>query len=484
VGGKYGYYVVNKTGTIGVVHSDNLAFWLQDSWSVNSKLTINAGVRAENETVPSYKKSADAIDIKFGFGDKIAPRVGFAYDVMGDGKWKAYGSYGWFYDITKLELPRGAFGGDHWINYYWTLDTYDFAGINCDEGTSGCPGTYIQQWDARRSSNQPDPDLAAYFNRPGMTGIDPAMKPVQTGEFTLGLDRELNATMSFGLRYVHKWLTRTIEDVGLNLPDIGEIYIISNPGFGYTEIMEPDYPKFITPKAKRNYDSVEARLRKRYANRWQAEVSYTWSRLFGNYGGLASSDENGRTSPNVNRYFDNLVMSYDKNNKAVEGLLPTDRPHVLKAQATYDLPWGTTLGVFAVLESGLPQTSQIAWQGYPVYYNGRNDLGRMPWTKYLDANLQQEFRLGANRRLVIAANVTNILDLKTPIGYYTTQPWRDTIYPPASTFYGGPWDPLVEVNKVRTEAGNPKAVRDADWYKVYDSFVAPREIRLSAKFSF
>ena len=30
--------------------------------------------------------------MKFGWGDKIAPRVGFAYDLKGDGKMKAYGS--------------------------------------------------------------------------------------------------------------------------------------------------------------------------------------------------------------------------------------------------------------------------------------------------------------------------------------------------------------------------------------------------------
>ena len=47
--------------------------------------------------------------------DKLAPRVGFAYDVKGDGKWKAYGSWGIFYDIFKLELPRGSFGGDKWL---------------------------------------------------------------------------------------------------------------------------------------------------------------------------------------------------------------------------------------------------------------------------------------------------------------------------------------------------------------------------------
>ena len=162
--GKYGYYVLNKTGTVGDVHSNNYSFWLQDSWSINTSLTINAGVRVENEHVPSYKTTADAIDIKFGFEDKIAPRLGFAYDIKGDGKWKAYGSYGWFYDITKLELPRGSFGGDHWINYYWTLDTYDWTSINCGEGPRAARARFIEQWDARRSSNQLDPDLAAYFS--------------------------------------------------------------------------------------------------------------------------------------------------------------------------------------------------------------------------------------------------------------------------------------------------------------------------------
>ena len=40
--------------------------------------------------------------IKFGFSDKIAPRLGFAYDLKGDGKWKAYGSFGHYYDITEV----------------------------------------------------------------------------------------------------------------------------------------------------------------------------------------------------------------------------------------------------------------------------------------------------------------------------------------------------------------------------------------------
>ena len=74
--------------------------------------------------MPSYVEGLNGI--KFSFADKFAPRAGFAYDIKGDGKWKAYGSWGVFYDIMKLELPRGAFGGDKWIEHYYTLDTLDW----------------------------------------------------------------------------------------------------------------------------------------------------------------------------------------------------------------------------------------------------------------------------------------------------------------------------------------------------------------------
>jgi hypothetical protein len=32
--------------------------------------------------------------------------VGVAYDVRGDGRWKAYGSWGMLYDIKKLDAAR------------------------------------------------------------------------------------------------------------------------------------------------------------------------------------------------------------------------------------------------------------------------------------------------------------------------------------------------------------------------------------------
>ena len=493
VAGKYGYYMVSQRGSVGQVWSNNLSLWLQDSWTVKNNLTINAGVRAENEHVPSFKMGVPlcqdapdnpdcAIDIRFGLRDKIAPRLGFAWDIKGDSKWKAYGSFGYFYDITKLELPRGSFGGEHWIQYYWTLDTYDWKSIQCGEGNTGCPGTFIESWDARHSSNQRDEIFEAYFNRPGMTGIDPNIKPVKTGETTFGIDHELNSTMSVGARYVHKWLFRTIEDVGILAMGV-EDYLISNPGFGYATTMEPDWPQYVTPKATRDYDAIELRLRKRLANRWSAEVAYTYSRLWGNYSGLSSSDENGRNSPNVNRFFDNLYMSFDDNNRAVFGLLPTDRPHVLKVQATYDFPWGTSVGAYGILQSGLPQSSVMSYNGYPIYYAGRGDLGRLPVYKAVDLSVQHDLRLGGNRRVTLQANISNPFDLAGYTSLYTVQRFRDNQTPPnpKQVFYGGPWTPESVRDMVWAKGGN---VRDQDFYNVLNGRQGRRAIRFTAKFSF
>ena len=67
--------------------------------------------------------------VEFDFGDKFAPRVGFAYDIKGDGRSKVFGSWGMFYDIFKLELPRGSFGGDRWLEDHYTLDTFDWTSL-------------------------------------------------------------------------------------------------------------------------------------------------------------------------------------------------------------------------------------------------------------------------------------------------------------------------------------------------------------------
>ncbi len=88
---------------------------------------MNAGVRLESEYLPPYKpvvngkKVGNPID--FNWGDKVAPRIGVAWDIFGDGKWKAAGSFGLFYDVIKYQIARSSFGGDIWVSHVYRLDS-------------------------------------------------------------------------------------------------------------------------------------------------------------------------------------------------------------------------------------------------------------------------------------------------------------------------------------------------------------------------
>ena len=404
--GTYGYYYYRQFQTTGDIKSNNVGLYLQDAWTVNNRLTINMGIRTESEKVPSYDPISSGKNnaIEFGFREKLAPRIGFAYDVMGDGKWRAYGSYGKFFDITKLEMPRGSFGGDKWISRYYTLDTYDYTKI----GVNGVfPGTYIEEINFRYNSAASD---AAEHGG----GVDPDLKPVEQWEATIGLDRELNSTMSVGVRYVHKELVRTIEDVGVIVPALGEVYYIANPGFGLTKTTLPtecNGPCPDQPPATRDYDGVEFRMTKRMADNWMFNASYLYSRLYGNYSGLASSDEDGRSSPNVNRFFDGLYNSFDQNGDPVFGLLATDRPHQLKLQGIYSFPFGLTASAFYRFTSGTPLQTEMSEYGIPFYPFGRGNLGRTPTFSATDIYLAQEIKLG-RARLEVNFNVLNLFDQK------------------------------------------------------------------------
>jgi hypothetical protein len=463
--GTYGHYTVFRQYTEGKVHSNNLGFFIQDSWTVNNKLTLNLGLRADSETIPSYRPENLSLD--FGLSEKIAPRVGFAYDIQGNGQWKAYGSWGMFYDISKLEMPRGLWGADRWIDYHYTLDTFDWPSINCEGPPgSGCPGTFIEQADRRHVANDPsNPE------------IDPNLKPIRTQEFTLGVDHELTSTMSVGVRYAHKWLNRTIEDVGIQVAGIGEVFMIANPGFGIAEFTLgeqcPTCPA--QPRAKRDYDAVEFRLIKRLSNRWSVNSSYTYSHLRGNYSGLTSSDENGRNSPSVNRFFDGLYMSFDAAGNPIDGVLQTDRPHYFKFQGTYDMPWGTIVGIDQRLASGTVQQSTITYKSVPVFSDARGDLGRTSTYSQTDLLFQHEVPMPGRSRLSVGLNILNLFDQDTVTRQFQAR-YRDPIagITDAQFFQGFDYAAIAASRNLRPD---PR-------YTLADQWLGERTLRVQAMLRF
>jgi hypothetical protein len=420
--GIYGYYEVNELGTFGEARANIGHVYAQDQWSIGN-LTLNLGVRFENETIPSFRTDLAENAIQFGFGDKIAPRIGAAYDVSGNGRLKIFGAYGRYYDWTKYELSRGAFGGDIWKVYYRSLDDPNW--INT-ANVNNTPGRDL--WGS----------ASGFRDRrvPNFETVDPDLKPMSQDSFNVGTEYQLGRTAVFTINYVHNNLVRTIEDIGL-LVDGDEVYLYANPGEGLATdaLVSTATPAFKVPKAKRQYDAVQLELNRRFANNWFMGGSYVWSRLYGNYPGIASSDEirtptlglvygadqqqaglNFRPGGNVNRAWDLDESTWDANgNLDPQGPLATDRPHVFKLYGAYSFPFGTQIGANFYAGSGTPLTTYVnTLNGIEVFVEGRGDMGRTDMLNYTDLLLSHEVRLGgATQRLRLELNVLNVFNQKT-----------------------------------------------------------------------
>jgi hypothetical protein len=508
--GAFGCYEVRsnavapETGFIvgGTVKSNVYGVFVQDTWAINNRLTMNLGLRTESENVPAYGQGPGVPPnpIKFNWGDKTAPRVGFAYDLNGDGRSKVYGSWGIFYDIFKLNMPRGSFGGDKWISYYFSLNDPNYENIEAG-CVPNCPGTFFQSVDFRQPSVKPGQDVAP----PG------SLQPMRTQELSFGFERQLSPTLAATVRYVRKNLDRAIDDIGDLCPPAecgagAEAYIIANPGEGLTDqfdistgtsLFRPQYDGAVfpadaqlisMPKATRLYNSVEGRLERRLANNWMATVSYTWSRDAGNYSGLSSSDENGRDNPNNSRDYDYPAMVFDQHAKVLDGVFDTDRTHQIKVQALYLTKWGTSLGVNEFASSGTPITRQvpiIAPDNYPIRYLGRASEGRTPFFSQTDLFVQHGFKVGAGRELQLQANVLNLLNQRTVVNKVSTIrrtgaiPLGDGYYTEAA-FYAGQldFDQLIAKSVADGKMTlNPQ-------FLMANAYQAPIALRIGVRFAF
>ena len=432
--GPYGYYYIDDGSTHGTAGSNVTHLYVQDSWKVLPRLVINAGVRLEKETIPSFRTDIKKYALQFGFGDKIAPRIGASYDLFGNGKVKISGGWGRYFDWTKYDLARGTFGGDIWHRFYRTLDSADPAFIY-SINLNNMPGTDI--WNS--VFGEPFRDLRI----PGFNELDPNVKPMSADSMNAGVEWEIFHNMVFTGRYSRSKLNRTIEDMGV-LVNGSEAYFYGNPGEGQNRLAPASgasCPETVDgicvvpmPKAKRVYDAMELSLARRFSKGYMFNASYVFSRLWGNYSGLQSTDEIRpatlgygfagnqvfntqlyRPGGNANRYFDLDEAFYDAHgDNGLFGRLPTDRPHVFKFYGAKTFKWGTEVGGFYRLSSGTPVTTQVQTvNGIPVYVNGRGDMGRTPVFNQTDLMVAHTFKVGEAKSLRFEVNMINLFNQKT-----------------------------------------------------------------------
>ena len=432
--GNLGSGFLQRFGTIGEAGNTNQAFYGQDGWNIKDRLYLNLGIRFENEDFPDY---GEASNIRFGWADKIAPRLGVSFDLTGDGKTKIYGSYSWYYDRLKYELAQSSpFAGAQifYRDFFEILPSRGAAytnytrerilGNRVDNPNGQCPIVGSSGWSVCQFSFT----IPSQFEPPifSTSPFDPDLKPARTSEYSLGVERDLGARFLLAVRFTHRQIDRAIEDVGVFNSQGSEAYIIGNPGFGLVcEVGEGT--GFPCTKAERKYDAFEINLDKR-ASKYFFAFSYTFSRLFGNYSGLASSDEFGRAEPNVTRYFDLLPVGFDADGNPDNGRLATDRPHVFKAYGGYAFDWmgnlrnRTSVSAFTTLQSGTPLTTiyNLYSLGTTILF-GRGDLGRTEMFSETDLRVSHRYKFGQGDRFSIEPYVVflNLFDERNELSRQT-----------------------------------------------------------------
>ena len=465
-----GFYEVRQPfGVVANVSTDRHALFVQDSWTINGTLTVNLGLRLEREEIPSFSDIPEfsGAAFKWSFFDKIAPRVGFAYNPLGNAKLKLFGSWGRFYDAMKLEMAQGSFGGFKWLSHYYLMDdgTLDWTSIGGVAGQGSYPGTFVE---------------TRNWRIPSFEDLDPDLKPMRMSGTVAGLEYEPAPAYVLSFRYTRKNLDRAIEDVGRQTP-AGEAYYITNPGLGLSvdRFLEAGLPA--TPKPRRSYHALEVRLRKAFRENWLADLAYVYSRLHGLYSGLGSSDEYGRLSPNVDRDFDLWFLSYDSRGNLIDGPLGTDRTNQFKANWAYITPWRMEIGGFFRAMSGTPISRTVDFEHVDVIVDNRGSDGRNPaWTQTDISIVQRLYPFKSEARWIeLNFNVINVFNQATALSTFRS------LYRQSLPLWQ-PGDPISQVldgYDYEAIAASQGATQDPR-FLMRDDFLYPISARFGIRFVF
>jgi hypothetical protein len=158
----------------------------------------------------------------------------------------------------------------------------------------------------------------APVRRWGVTGppyasyVDPDLKSTANDEIVAGAEYEVLPSARAGVTYTHRNLVRTVEDMSNN---DGQTYFIGNPGSGIADAF---------PQGREDVPRESPSSSPRASPTWLAQVSYTWSKLTGNYDGLFNAQGLNalgapQLDPNINSTFDLRTLLLNQQGPAERG---------------------------------------------------------------------------------------------------------------------------------------------------------------------
>ncbi len=452
----------NTTGATSHPNVNEYAAFVEDSWRVSSKLTLNYGLRYDlfdyaqppvlnpDPTLAALSIRTNKINID---RTDFSPRFGFAYSPGNDGKTLIHGGYGIFYAVTP-----SIFTGTAFTQNGIQVQTFTFNGLN------NIPVTYPNVLPSIPSVNR-TPSLFVFAN---------GFKNPQTQQWNLNFERQLGNNYSITVGYLGVKGTHLPRDRDINLfPEVPVTAQVLGGGFltfgrHPNGRPDPNYQRIMLADSGADsiYHAGFVQLTKRFSHHFLLQTSYTWSH--------AIDDDPDATqvvvgTDDAKSVQDSLQPNLDRGNANADirsrfvfsGVLDLNYvPSSANPVLRYILN-GWQLSTIATLQSGRPYTSSIGQN--PDLNNdgntrndrtpgqGRNAL-RGPNFLEDDVRLSRYFPLGTERlRLQIIGEAFNVTNRTNFINLRTTQyNYTGTTFVPLTTFF---------TPSVGSAAGDPRILQ-------------------------
>jgi hypothetical protein len=361
----------------GVFNGNQHAIYgfLQDDWKVTPRLTLNLGLRYEWTSNPAdvKKQTLNAISTLPGVYEfrepttdtnNVMPRVGFALDPTGSGRWAVRGGFGVSFDVTPQNFPL--------LQLPPQLQTQQDPDITC--GLPSPPAWcasgsgFLAGGGLRQVNVPPATQQEARLATQGII-LDQVQPKVLT--WTLGVQRELMKNTSLEVRYLGtratqlpvqaRTNTRSAFAAGLHpLPTFFNASQVPATITGGSRLSDfENYDPFIHPEfslmtafpaiGSSTYHAGSVDLNRRFARGLMLRTNYTWAHNIDD-----ATNELFSSVVNPRRPFDWANLRLDR------GRSTLDIRHKFALSWIYELPNVST-------DSGLLKTLAHGWQWNGTY---------------------------------------------------------------------------------------------------------------------
>jgi len=311
-----------------LVATKQLGFYGQDNWKVNNRLTLNLGLRWDKdfnmiggadiknsrtyqELVALNSPISNPLVSKIAHDDNkdFSPRVGFAYDLTGQGKHVIRGGYGLYFGNVFQNIPLFM---EQQANATVFQTLFDIT----DPVKDTVPGTNIPlgQW---RYGVDPMPTIAPPSSQlnPGSIGrlMAPNYRNPVTEEFNGGYSWAMNTNTALEVEYTHVLGLHGNKTINIDqkVPDTSQpigsqcCYRPLDPAFA----ANPALPQLGSVRVdesinREHYDGVNFSFRQRMSHHFQFAANYT-------LGWANSYDGGGSSYRNYPRLSTNPFASYE-----------------------------------------------------------------------------------------------------------------------------------------------------------------------------